>query len=351
MSDSLWPHGLQHSRIPCPLPSPRVCPSSCRLYWWCHPTISTFVVPFSFCPQSSPASGSFPVSRLFTSGGQSIRASASASVLPVSIQGWLPLGFTGLILLSKELSRVFSSTAVQKHQFFGSLPSLWYSCHNYMWLLERPYSLDYMDLCWKSDVFNSVQLFIAFLPRSNCLLISWLQSPSAVLLEPKKRKSVTASTFSPSIFHEVKGLDAMILVFLILSFKPAFSLSSLYLIERFFSSSSLSPIRVVSSAYLRFLVLLPVVLIPACNSSVLALLMICFTCKFNKQGDHKQPCHTPISILNQSVVPYRVLTVSSWPKCRFLRRQVRWSGIPISLNYSLLWSTYSKALAKSMKQR
>ena len=166
-----------------------------------------------------------------------------------------------------------------------------------------------MDLCWKSDVFNSVQLFIAFLPRSSCLLISWLQSPSAVLLEPKKRKSVTASTFSPSIFHEVKGPDAMILVFLILSFKLAFSLSFLYLIERFFSSSSLSPIRVVSSAYLRLLVLLPAVLIPACNSSVLALLMICFACKFNKQGDHKQPCHTPISVLNQSVVPYRVLTV------------------------------------------
>ena len=105
-------------------PSPRICSNSCSLSWWCHPTILSSVVFFSSCPQSFPASGSFPVSQLFASGDQSIGASASASVLPVDVQDWLPLGLTGLIsLLSKWLSRVFSSTTVWKHRFFGTQPS------------------------------------------------------------------------------------------------------------------------------------------------------------------------------------------------------------------------------------
>ena len=125
VSDSLWPHGLQHARLPCPLPTPGVCSNSCPLNRWCHPTISSSVVPFSSCPQSFPALGSFPVSWLFALGGQSTGTSASASVLPVDIQGWFPSGLTGLISLqSKGLSRVFSSTTVQKHQLFGALPSL-----------------------------------------------------------------------------------------------------------------------------------------------------------------------------------------------------------------------------------
>ena len=118
MSNSSWPHGLQHTRPPCPSPSPRVCPISCPSSRRCHPTVSSSVVPFSSCLQSFPASGSFPMSHLFTSGGQSIGASASASVLPMNIWGWFSLGLTGLILLSKGLSRVFNTT-VQKHQFFG----------------------------------------------------------------------------------------------------------------------------------------------------------------------------------------------------------------------------------------
>ena len=127
------------------------CSNSCPQSQWCHPTISSFVTPFSSCPQSFPASRSFPVSRGFTSGGQSIGASALASVLPMNIQGRFPLGLTGLIsLLSKGLSRVFSSTTVQKHQFFGV--SLLYgpthtSIHDY-W---KNHSLDYMDLCWQSN--------------------------------------------------------------------------------------------------------------------------------------------------------------------------------------------------------
>ena len=113
MSDSLQPHGLQHARLPCPSPSPVVCSNSCPWSLWCHPTISSSVIPFSSCLQSFPASGSFPTSRFFASGGQSIGASASALVLP--IQGWFPLGLTGLISLQfKALLKVFSSTTVQK---------------------------------------------------------------------------------------------------------------------------------------------------------------------------------------------------------------------------------------------
>ena len=139
VSDSLQPYGLQHTKLPCPSLSPRVCSSSCPLSHWYHPTISSFVSPFSSCPQFFPASGSFPVSQLFASGGQSIRASASAPVLSMNIQGWFPLGFIGLIsLLSKRLSRVFSSTTVWKHQFFGAQPSLWFSSHICTSLLEKP---------------------------------------------------------------------------------------------------------------------------------------------------------------------------------------------------------------------
>ena len=134
----------------------------------------------------------------------------------------------------------------------------------------------------------------------------------------------------PSICHEVKGPDARIFVFLIFSFKLAFSLSSFTLIKRFFSFSLLSGIRVVSSAYLRLLIFLPAILIPAYNSSSLAFCMMYSVYKLNKQGDNKQPFHTLFSIPNHSVVPYRVLTSASWPKYGFPRRQVRWSGIPIS---------------------
>ena len=137
VSDSLWPHELQHTRLPCPSPTPGAysCPSS---QWW-HPTISSSVIPFSSCLQSFPASRSFPVSQLFTSGDQSIGVSASTWVLPMHIQNWFPLGLTGWIsLLSKGLSRVFSNTTVQKHQFFGTQLSLWSNSHIHTWPLEKP---------------------------------------------------------------------------------------------------------------------------------------------------------------------------------------------------------------------
>ena len=123
--DFLRPHELQHTRPPCPSPTPRACSNSCPSSRWCHPTISSSVVPFYSCLQFFPASGFFQMSQFFTSNGQSIGASASASVLPMNIQDWFPLGWTGWISLqSKGLSKIFSNTTVQKHQFFGAQLSL-----------------------------------------------------------------------------------------------------------------------------------------------------------------------------------------------------------------------------------
>ena len=125
MSDSLAPHEPQHTRPPCPSPTPRFHPNSCPLSQWCHPTLPSSVVPFSSCLQSFPASGSFQMSQFFTPGGQSIGVSASTSVLPMNTQDWSPLGWTSWISVqSKELSRVFSNITVQKHQFFSAQLSL-----------------------------------------------------------------------------------------------------------------------------------------------------------------------------------------------------------------------------------
>ena len=131
---TLWPHGPQHARAPCPSPIPGTYSNSCPSSRWCHPTISSSVIPFSSCLQSFPASGSFPVSQFFTSGGQNTGVSALASVLPMYIQDWFPLGLTGLIFLqSKWLSRVFSNTTVQKHQLF---------CASNPWVLRGDYCPD-----------------------------------------------------------------------------------------------------------------------------------------------------------------------------------------------------------------
>ena len=138
MSDSLRPHESQHTRPPCPSPTPGVHPNSCPSSQWCHLAISSSVVPFSSCPQSLPASESSPMSQLFTWGGQSIGVSASTSVLPMNTQDWSSLGWTGWTSLqSKGLSRVFSNTTVQKHQFFGTQLSSQLS-HIRTWLLEKP---------------------------------------------------------------------------------------------------------------------------------------------------------------------------------------------------------------------
>ena len=190
------------------------------------------------------------------------------------------------------------------------------------------------------------RLVITFFPRSKHLLLSWLQSPSAVILEPPKIKSVTVSTVSPSICHEMMGPDAMIFVFWMLSFKPTFSLSSFTFIRRLVNSSLLFAIRwchlrIWGYWYFSHQSWFQRVLPPAQR-------FLCCTLhiKLNKQGDSIQPWCTPFPIWNQSVFPCPILTVASWPAYRFLKRQVRWSGIPISwIFHSLLWSTQSKSLA------
>ena len=188
MPDSLPPHGLQHIRLPYSSLSPRGCSNSCPLSQWCHPTNSSSVIPISFCLQSFLASGSFPMNQLFTSDGQSIGASVSSSVLPMNIEGWLPLGLTSWISLqSKGLSRVFSSTTVGKYQFFVTQPSLWSNSHIHTWLVEKTYLWLYgllsenLHLCFLNTLSSFV---IVFLPRRRHLLISWLQSLSPVILSP-----------------------------------------------------------------------------------------------------------------------------------------------------------------------
>ena len=190
MSDSLWPHGLQHTRPPCPSPTPRAYSNSCPSSRWYHPTISSSVVPFSSCHQSFPASGSFQMSQLFASGGQSIGLTASAVVFPMNIKYWFPLRWTGWIsLLSKGLSKSF----LQHHSSKASI--LWHSAF-FLVQLSHPYVTTGRTLTRQTFVgkvmsllFNKLsRLVLTLLLRSKYLLISWLQSPSAVILEPPQNK-------------------------------------------------------------------------------------------------------------------------------------------------------------------
>jgi len=216
MSNSWQPHGLQHARLPCPSLSPRACSNSRPLSQWCHPTISSFVIPLSSCLQSFPASGSFPMSQLIASDGQSIRASTSESVLPMNIQDWFPFGLTGLISLQskglpKSLLQHRSSKAaiLRRSAFFRiRLSHLYMTTGKAIASTIRIFVSKVMSL-----LFNMLPRFvIALLSKNKHLLTSWSQSPFAVILEP------TVSIVSPSICHEVMGPDATILVFLNVEF-------------------------------------------------------------------------------------------------------------------------------------
>ena len=223
------------ARLPCPPLSPWVCSKSCPSSQWCHPAISCSVVPFSSCPQSLPASGFFPMSQFFASGGQSIGVSASASVLPLNIQGWFPLGWTGWISLqSKGLSGVFSNTTVQKHQFLSTQPSLWSSSHIYKWLLEKPLLWLYTSLPakWCLCFLILSRFVMLFLLRSKQLLVSWLQSPSADF-GAQENKICHCFQCSPFYLPWSDGTRCYDLSFLKAEFKPAFSLFSFTLIKRF----------------------------------------------------------------------------------------------------------------------
>ena len=196
------PHGLRYARLPWPSLSPGVCSNSCLLSQWCNPTISSSVGPFSSCFQSFPASRSFPISQFFASGGQSIGVSASASVLPMNIQDWFPLQLTGLKSLLSRDCQEYSPTSQFKSINSLALRLLYGPTLTFIHHYWKNHSSDSMDLVGKvmSLLFNMLsRLVIAFLPRNKRLLISWLQSPSAVILEPKKIKSVIVSIVSPSI--------------------------------------------------------------------------------------------------------------------------------------------------------
>ena len=183
VSDSLWRQELQHARPPCPSLTPGVYPNSCPSSRWCHLAISSSVVPFSFCPQSHPASESFPVSQLFASGGQSIGVSASASVLPMNIQCWFPLGLTSLIsLLPKRLWSVFSSTTFWNHQFFGAQPSLWSNFHIHTWLLEKP------SVQFSRTQLSNWSITMVALPL---VIQSWLLYTEILLWLPKRNQVST----------------------------------------------------------------------------------------------------------------------------------------------------------------
>ena len=236
MSNSWQPHGLQHARLPCPS-SPRACSNSRPLSQWCHPIISSYVVPFS-CLQSFPIARSFLVRQLFASGGQSIgsfsfsisHSNEYSGLISFTIDWFDLLAFQGTL---KSLLQCHSSKAsiLQCSAFFMVQHS-----HPYM-TYEKIIALTRWTFVSKvmSLVFSTLSRFaITFLPRSKHLLISWLQSPSTVILEPKKIKSVTVSTVFPSIYHEVVWPDAMIFIFRILTFKPAFSLSTFTFIKRLF---------------------------------------------------------------------------------------------------------------------
>ena len=201
-------HGRQHTRPPCPSTTPRVYSYSSPLSQWCHPAISSSVIPFSSWRQSFPASGSFQMGQFFTSGSQSTGVSASTSALLMNIQDWFPLGCTGWISFqAKGLIRVLqhhsSKASILQHSVFFILQL----SHPYM-TAGKTIALTRRTFVGKvmSVLFNMLsRLVITFLPRSKCLLISWLQSPSAVILELPKIKSVTVSIVSPFIYHEVMG--------------------------------------------------------------------------------------------------------------------------------------------------
>ena len=261
MSDSLWPHGLQHTRLLCLSPTPGVCSNSCPLSQWCHPTISFLCRPLLLLPS---------IFRRVFSSESALRIrwprywSFRFSISPSS-------EYSGLIFFRIDWFDLLAVRETLKSllQHHSSKASILRHSAFFMVQLSHPYMTTGETIAlsrWTfvskvmSVLFNMLSRFIiAFLLTSKCLLISWLWSPSAVILEPKKIKSVTVSIISPSICHEVMGLDAMILIFWILSFKPAFSLYSFTFIKSLFRSSSLSAIRVVSSAYLRLLIFLPAI--------------------------------------------------------------------------------------------
>ena len=298
--------------LPCPWPAPGDCSNSCPLSQSCHPSL----------PLSSLSPPTFNLSQHQGLFPQVSSLHQVAKVLEFQHQcqsfHWIFrddfLWFDLLAVqgtLKSLLQHHSSKASILCHPafFIVQLSHLHMTTGKTIALTTWTFVSKVMSL-----LFNILsRLVIAFLPRGKCLLISWLLSPSAVILEPKKMKSVTVSIVSPSIFHKVVWPDAMILVFWMLNFKPTFSLSSFTFIKRVFSSSSLSAVRVVSSVYLRLLIFLPAILMPACVSSSPAFCVMYFTYKLNKESDNIQPWRTLFPTLNQFVVPLIMLFTTKFP--------------------------------------
>ena len=307
VSDSLRPHGLQHTRLPCPSPSPRACSDSRPSSQWYHPSS---VTRFSSCLQSFPTPGFFLIRQLLAACGQSIGASASASVLPMNIQDRFPLGFDWFDLLSvqgtlKSLLKHHSSKAsILRYSafFMVQLSHPYMTTRNTIALTRWTFVSKVMSL-----LFNMLSRFIiAFLPRSK-----HLNFMAAVTIcsdfGAQENKVCHCFQFLPIYLPWSVGIGCHDHRFWNVEFKPAFPLSSFTLIKRLFSSSSLSALRVVSSAYPRLLIVLPAIFLPACASSSLAFRMMYSAHKFNQQGDSIKPWCTPFPILNQCIVPCLVL--------------------------------------------
>ena len=311
---------------------------------WVHDAIQTShaLSLCSSCPQPFQAPGSFPMSWFF-------HQVANALELQLNHQSfqWIPrVDFCRTDRF--DLPAVQGTLKGFLQHYSSKAIILWGSAFSHV-QISRPYmttgkpiTLTIWTFVGKlmSLLYNMLSTFVtAFLPRSKHLLISWLQSLAAVSFEAQENKVCHCFYFLPIYLNEVIGLNVMIFIFWMLSLKPAFLLFSFTFINRLFSSSSLSAIRVVWS-YLKLLIFLPAILIQASASFSIAFHVMYPAYKLNKQGDNIQPwCTFPI--LNQSIVPSLVQTVASWPAYRFLRRQVRWSSTPISLRifHDLLWST------------
>ena len=225
MSSSLKPHGLQHARLPCPSPTPGACSNSCPLSRWCHPNISFSYVPFSSHLQSFPASGSFPMSQFFNKAVKVLEFQVQHQSFQWIFRTDFKIDWLDLLAVQGTLKSLLQYHSLKASILCCSAFSMVQLSHPYITtgktiaLIGQTFVDKVMSL-----LFNTLSRFvIAFLPRSKCLLFSWLQSPSAVISEPKKIKSVTVFIVSASICHEVMGPDAMILVFWMLSFKPTFS--------------------------------------------------------------------------------------------------------------------------------
>ena len=298
---TLRPHGLKHARIPCPSLSPGVCSDSCALSWRCYLTISSSAAPFSFYRQSFPESGSFPGSQFFASGGQSIGVSAQHQSNEYSELISFRIDWLDLLAVQGTLESL-----LQHHNSKASVLQ-----HSASFQLSHPYMTTGKTIAltrWTfvgklmSLLFNMLFRFVlAFLPRNKCLLISWLRLQSTVILEPKKIKSVTALTFSPSICHGMMGSDLMSSGFFNAELQASFFTLLFHPHQEALSSPSHPAIGGASSAYLRLLLFLPAMLIPACDSSSLAFHMMFYAYKFDKQGDNIQPCRTPfLGIITQA---------------------------------------------------